>query len=527
MATPLRVLILEDRPADARLVMHELKQAGFECDWKLAEDESSFASHLDPPPDVIVADYSLPQYDALRALRLMRARELDIPFLIVSGSIGEDTAVAAMREGAADYLLKDRLARLGEAVRLALEQQRLRNEKRQVEEALRQSEQSLKEANRRKDEFLAMLAHELRNPLAPVRNGLQVLKFSTRMDGTVQQLVGMMERQVQHMVRLIDDLLDVSRITRGKITLHKEPVPLATVVARAVEASRPLIDARHHTLQVSMPRETLTVSADSTRLAQVFTNLLNNAAKFSEEHGRIRLVVEREGNEAVIRVGDNGAGIRPDLLPQVFDLFVQGDQTLDRTQGGLGIGLTLVKSLVEMHDGTAQAASDGPGTGSEFIVRLPLHRAAQPSAEQGPPEDAGARPSASRRVLVVDDNRDSADSLAMLLKLHGNDVRTAYDGPSALEAVPAYRPDLIFLDIGLPRMNGYEVGRRVRGLPQFKDVPLIALTGYGSEGDRRRSEENGFDFHLVKPVDLVALQDLLAKLHPLSPSPLRGGEGLG
>jgi two-component system CheB/CheR fusion protein len=376
----------------------------------------------------------------------------------------------------------------------------------------KQAEQSLREADRRKDEFLAMLAHELRNPLAPIRNAVHVLKLLGPADPNLRRAGDMIERQVRHLARLVDDLLDVSRITRGKIQLQKEKLDLATVVARAVEESRPLIDARGHRLRVTLPPQPVWLVGDATRLVQVLANLLNNAAKYTEEGRDIGLMVEHGQGEAVVRVRDTGLGIPADLLPRVFDLFTQGDRSLARSEGGLGVGLTVVRSLVEMHGGSVSAHSDGPGTGSEFVVRLPALRVKAASPEDdGEAQRAAAPPSPSRRVLVVDDNHDTADSLAVLLKVGGHQVRTAHDGPAALEEAASFRPEVVLLDIGLPRMDGYEVARRLREEVGLRGALLVAVTGYGQEEDRRRAEEAGFQVHLVKPADPGAVQALLAR----------------
>jgi PAS domain S-box-containing protein len=387
------------------------------------------------------------------------------------------------------------------------------SERRKVEEERKRAEKDLREADRRKNEFLAMLAHELRNPLAPIRNSLQLLRFvCPNPPDQVGHAYDIIERQLEHLVRLVDDLLDVSRITSGKIQLQKERVDLAAVVARAVESAQPLIDARRHTLEIKLPADRLTVAADPVRLAQVLWNLLNNAAKYTPAGGRIWLTAVKEQNEAVLRVGDTGLGIPPEMLPRVFDLFTQMERTLARAEGGLGIGLTLVRRLTEMHGGTVQAFSGGPGRGSEFIVRLPVAdqvAAREPTAPSGAAQRAG--PASGKRILVVDDNQDAAQSLAMLLRLYGNDVRTAHDGRLALEVAAAYRPDVVLLDIGLPGLDGLEVCRRLRRQLKENQPLIVAMTGYGQEEDRRRSEEAGFDAHMVKPADLQALQDLLSR----------------
>jgi PAS domain S-box-containing protein len=383
----------------------------------------------------------------------------------------------------------------------------------------RKVEQSMREASQRKDEFLAMLAHELRNPLAPIRNALQVLNLVGSQEPKAQQARAMIERQVDHLVRLVDDLLDVSRITRGLIQLQKERIDLSVIVARAVESSRPLIDARRHVLEVTLPEASLPVHADAVRLAQVFLNLLNNAAKYTPAGGRISLTVTVDGapdrgETARVRVCDTGVGIAPEMIDKVFDLFTQVDHTLERSEGGLGIGLTLVRRLAEMHGGSVTCWSAGPGQGSEFLVSLPLAKD-EPSA-LGP---AGSHSAAlqilsrsGRRILVVDDNRDSAESLATLLRLLGNDVRTAYEGRQALVVAGSYRPDLVLLDLGLPGLNGYEVARQVRSLPGLADSAIIALTGFGTNEDRALTRLSGFDDHLVKPVDFDSLKQLLTSL---------------
>jgi signal transduction histidine kinase/CheY-like chemotaxis protein len=392
-----------------------------------------------------------------------------------------------------------------------------------LEQELRVRVEQLADADTRKDEFLAMLAHELRNPLAPIRNALHLVRLgSQETRREVRKAHDIIDRQVDNLVRLVDDLLDVSRITRGKIQLKKECVDLAEVVARAVEGSRPLIDARRHTLEVTLPPDPVPVDADPVRLAQVLWNLLNNAAKYTPEGGRIALTVERASgarslpDEAVVRVRDTGVGIPAEMLPRVFDLFTQIDRTLDRAEGGLGIGLTLVRRLTELHGGTVQAISEGTGKGSEFVIRLPMLPAESLAGrQQKPPGTSGqGKLTSRRRILVVDDTVDSAESLAMLLRLLGNEVRTVHDGRFALETAVAYRPEVVLLDIGLPGMDGLEICRRLRQQPDGDRALIVALTGYGREEDRQNSQEAGFDAHLVKPVELESLQELLARPEP-------------
>lgn len=375
---------------------------------------------------------------------------------------------------------------------------------------LRQLAADLSEADRRKNEFLAMLAHELRNPLAPIRNALQIMRL-TGGDSATAAASEMMERQVGQLVRLVDDLLDVSRITRGKIELRTGRIELASSVNHAVEAARPAYEASGVELTVTMQQQPIYLEGDPTRLAQVVGNLLNNACKFTDKGGHIQLVVEREDSYAVIRVKDTGIGIAPEQISYIFDLFVQADTSLERATSGLGIGLTLVKSLVEMHGGTVEAHSGGLGQGSEFVVRLPVLIESAKPASIPEPEISG-KAAVPRRILVVDDNVDSAESLAMLLQLTGHDVRMANDGLEAVEVAAAFVPEVILLDIGLPKLNGYEAAREIRQQEWGKSMTLIALTGWGQEEDRQRSKEAGFNSHMVKPVDHIELMKRLDQL---------------
>ncbi len=366
----------------------------------------------------------------------------------------------------------------------------------------------VEQADRHKNEFLSMLAHELRNPLAPIRNAVAVLRQGG--DGeAIAWAEDIIDRQVTQLVRIVDDLLDLSRITQGKIRLELERVDIASVAASAVETSRPLIDTRRHQLQVQLPTEPLIVDADQARLSQVLSNLLNNAAKYTPDNGRIWLGVTREGEQAVIRIRDTGIGIPPDLLAKVFDLFTQADTSLDRAQGGLGIGLTLVKRLVEMQGGTVEVASAGTGKGSEFTVRLP--------AIGSQPVKAPARRSATEaasaeklRIIAVDDNQDAADTLAQFLRIQGHDVRVLYEGQGVAELVEEFRPQVVILDLGLPGMSGYDVAKRLTVQPSGEDLLLVALSGYGRAEDIQRSRECGFHHHFVKPLDIKAMMRLLA-----------------
>ena len=375
----------------------------------------------------------------------------------------------------------------------------------------------LREADRRKDEFIAMLAHELRNPLFPVRNALQLLRLADGKRDVIEAARGVMERQVAQMVRLVDDLLDVARITRGKLELRRERVELAVLVNHAVEAGRPLIEQLTHTLEIHLPSEPVYLDADAVRLTQVILNLLNNAAKYTEPGGHITLTATREEGEVAVAVRDTGIGIPADMLPNVFDIFTQVEPPADRSQGGLGLGLTLVKHLAELHGGSVEASSDGTGRGSTFTVRLPIAQGAAASVDAAASQAVASLP--GHRILIVDDNRDGANSLAMVLRMLGNHVHITYDGIAAIIAAEAFRPNLMLLDIGLPRMDGHEVCRRIREQPWGRDIVLVAVTGWGQEEDRRRSLESGFDHHLVKPVNPADLEKLLAEDPRLQPRP--------
>jgi PAS domain S-box-containing protein len=375
----------------------------------------------------------------------------------------------------------------------------------------RQRVQILEHEGRQMTEFLAMLGHELRNPLASIRNAAGILRARDLADPGVVWARDLIDRQVSHLGVLVDDLLDVGRITSGKVVLHHEPADLALIACRAVESTRPLSDARHQFIDIAVPTQAVVVNGDPTRLSQVALNILNNAVKYTPPRGHIEVRVEAQGQDAVLRVRDDGIGMSSELLPRVFDLFAQGERSLDRSEGGLGVGLTLVRQLVEMHGGTVTANSAGAGRGSEFVVRLPL-LCVDPAdlAATGPSEPAAAGTSKRRRVLVVDDNPDSADSMSMLLTLWGHETRVAGDGPSAMALVAEFRPDLVLLDIGLPGMSGYEVAAQLHA--QAACPMLVAMTGYGQEEDRAMSSAAGFSMHLVKPVSGDDLRELLARL---------------
>jgi PAS domain S-box-containing protein len=388
-------------------------------------------------------------------------------------------------------------------------------------EELAAAQKALREADRRKTEFLAILAHELRNPLAPLRNAVNILRLTSGDATAVQSTSAMLERQVNQMVRLVDDLLDVSRISRNKIELRKQRIELASVVEQAIECVRPMCDSMGHELTVVLPPAPVCIDGDSVRLTQVFANLLDNACKYTNKGGHLGLSAEvsraeyAAGREVVVRVHDSGIGIAGDQLSHIFDMFAQVDTSRERSHSGLGIGLTLVKILVEMHGGHVEAHSEGNGHGSEFVVRLPISDgAATPPATAPQSVQTLNRPANTYRILVADDSQDSAESLALLLGLLGHDTRVALGGSEAVELAATFRPDVVLLDIGMPKVNGYEACRRIRSQPWGKAMMLIAQTGWGQDEDKRRTAEAGFNGHLVKPVDYADLERLLATLLP-------------
>ncbi len=500
-------VVLADDNADMRDYVRRLLSTDYEV-IAVADGAEALRAATARKPDLVITDVMMPKLDGFGLLKALREEPgtASTPIIMLSARAGEEARVEGLQAGADDYLTKpfsarELLARVAGTLALAGARR----------EAAQREEELLREADRRKDEFLATLAHELRNPLAPIRNGLQILRLGRGNHQAEEQARAMIERQVQQMVRLIDDLLDLSRISRGKIELRRERIDLAAAVQSAVETSRPLIEQAGHALTLSLPAEPVFVDADVTRLAQVFANLLNNAAKYTQKGGgEIRLAVEPMDQEVAVSVKDNGVGIPAPMLPQIFEMFTQVDRSLERTQGGLGIGLSIVKRLVEMHGGTVEARSEGRGRGSEFVVRLPVltPEVQEPGLRSDGEEPAGAP--VRRRILVADDNVDSAASLAMLLEFMGNEVRTAHDGVEAVEAAAAFRPDVILLDIGMPRMNGYDACRRIREQPWGRGIAIAALTGWGQEEDKRQSREAGFDHHLVKPVEPAALEKLLA-----------------
>ncbi|MGB7042383.1 MAG: response regulator, partial [Xanthobacteraceae bacterium] len=465
--------------------------------------------------DVALAliDVQMPGLSGFELAELMRGNERTrrIPIIFVTaGSADRQRRFRGYEAGAVDFIYKPiEPDILRSKADVFFELYRQRQQIAEQRDALRAYAEALKAADRRKDEFLATLAHELRNPLAPLRHGLDILR--RRADGDdVSNIRDVMDRQLIHLVRLIDDLLDVSRFTQGKIALRKEKIQVADAVRAGVEASQPLIDSAGHSLAVEMPLDPIWLDADLTRVGQVIGNLLNNAAKYTQERGQIRLAVRAEDGDAVITVRDNGIGIAPAMQAEVFELFTQVDSRSDKVRGGLGIGLALVKQLVAMHGGSVKAESEGVGKGSLFTVRLPrVDGPKQHVQTEGGPPTSMTR---SLRVLVVDDTVEVAQTVGWMLEEIGHDYCLVHDGRKALEAARAYRPDTILLDIGLPEVDGYAVCRELRADEQFRKTPIIAQTGWGQERDKELASEAGFDRHLVKPVALEDLERLLAAI---------------
>jgi signal transduction histidine kinase len=580
------VLLVDDQPARLltyESILSELGQnlvragSGIEALEKLMKDE--FA--------VVLLDVSMPDMDGFEAATLIHQhpRFERTPIIFVTGvHVSELDRLKGYKVGAVDYvsipvvpeILRSKVAVLIELYTKRRELQVLNRTLAQANERLAEAnttlqaektreletlnrvlqranqelesanrslqtevaertrvELALKEADRHKDEFLAMLAHELRNPLAPIHNAVQLMHRQSFADPQLTWSRDVIGRQLAHLTRLVDDLLDVSRITRGKINLSKEVIELETLMTRTVETVQPLFEERGHTLTVEVPKGILAVLGDPTRLVQALGNVLTNAAKYTERGGRISLAAAESGSELVIRVRDNGIGIPADLMPMIFNLFTQLDRTSGPPQSGLGIGLALVQRLIEMHGGSVTASSDGLGKGSEFLIRLPLFireqvESGQPlqqlSALEQSMTNAEGPARTQRRILVADDNNDALESLATLLQLSGHEVYTAANGAMALESAEAHRPEVALLDIGMPKLDGYEVARRIRAQPWGQRITLVALTGWGQDSDRRRSQEAGFDSHLVKPLDLDKLTELLAAL-PVAGSGATRGAG--
>jgi len=512
-----RLLLLAPTARDAELGRTILAEAGLNA--QVCRDFEELCHEMAAGAGaILLTDVSLNKGNPERLASALRQQPAwsDIPIILLS-PLGADspTAVWAME-------MLGNVTVLDQPVRVMTLVSTLRTavKARQRQYELRDRLDALHQADRQKDEFLATLSHELRNPLAPIRNALHVLRLAGDDAQTRVRVIDTMERQTGNVIRLVDDLLELSRINEGRIVLRKERVKLTSVLRSALESSAPIVEAAGHELVVAEPPGELLLHADPVRLIQVIANLLNNAAKYTDRGGRIVISAQAEGSEAVIRVRDTGVGIPADMLDRIFDMFVQVDLPPERTRQGLGIGLTLVKRLVELHGGTVVARSEGPGLGSEFIVRLPafadqrvLPAPGQRVGVSAPTAGPERRKSdlARFRILVVDDHHDAGDSLATLLRLLGHQVRVAYDGMAGLEAARVFRPQVALLDIGMPGIDGIELAKRLRREPEFDDMLMIALTGYGRDEDRRRSSEAGFNAHLVKPVDIAALNGMIAK----------------
>jgi signal transduction histidine kinase len=508
------ILIVDDSPEDRESVRRYLRKDQ-NVDYRFIEDSTGvdgLATCQSSGVDCLLLDDDLPDLDGLQFLAELTGGtdHAPVPVIMLTGRGGKSVAVEALKRGAQDYLVKGTYSpeTLRRTVDDAIERVAIRRELDRQREELGRLYHEARKADRRKDEFLAMLAHELRNPLAPILNAVHLLKVGNSDPAVHRRIGAMLDQQARHLCRLVDDLLDVSRITRGKIQLQTTTVDLSAIVNVALDNARPTLDQRRQRLAVKLPDAPIRLEADATRIEQVLTNLLGNASKSTDPGGSIALEVSPEPGQVVIRIRDDGIGIEPAMLTQIFDLFTQADQSLARAQGGLGIGLTLVRSLVELHGGSVEARSEGLGQGSEFVVRLP---ATGVDATPVRSEDiASGHPSEGTiRVLIVDDNVHAADSLAMVVKLWNHDARVVHDGPTAIVEAEAYRPQVVLLDIGLPGMDGYRVAADLRGRAGFEDLTLIAMTGYGRDEDFRRSESVGFARHLVKPIDFAELQSLL------------------
>jgi signal transduction histidine kinase len=555
---PINILLVDDEPKNLTVLETVLANPNYRLVRAQSADQALLAL-IDTEFALLILDINMPNMNGFELAQLIKQRKRTalLPIIFLTAYYSEEYhIVEGYSTGAVDYLHKPisptvlrskvavfadlyrktrecsvanqaLLAEIVERRRTQDELRRLNLElERRVEERtaelvaaigeLQRAEADLRDADRRKDEFLATLAHELRNPLAPIFNALQILRLDKAGSPELQWAKDVIDRQIRQMTHLVDDLLDISRISRGKLELRREPVKLRDAIQGAVETSNPHIQEGRHQLTLDIPSEELILNGDLTRLSQILSNLLNNAAKYTEPGGKIALTADAKGSEVEIRVKDNGVGIPAEMIPQVFEMFAQIDRHLDRSKGGLGIGLRLVKSLVELHGGSIQAASGGAGRGSEFIVRLPLASESCPQEAESQFKSA-AQPAESKsshnlRVLIVDDNQDNAESLRRLLSMTGYDVRAVYDGVEGVRVVEEFCPDVLLLDIGMPTIDGHEVCRRIRSTPWGRNMTVVAQTGWGQEQDRRRTSEVGFDYHLVKPIDHTALRELLQKI---------------
>jgi signal transduction histidine kinase/CheY-like chemotaxis protein len=510
------VLIVAPTRRDGEITRALLSQAGVRS--LVCSGLKQLAERLDGRVGaVLLTDHALvdEEIGALQSALGQQAEWSDVPVLVLSRERDQPPPAARALDMMTNVTLLDRptsTRAMVSAVQTALRARRRQYQIRdQIIERMR-AEQALRDADRRKDEFLATLAHELRNPLAPIRTGLQVLTRARSEAPQSTRVLAMMERQLEQLVKLIDDLLDVSRIATGKVVLQRERVDLRQVVDAALEGTQPFVDAAQLEVRVDRPDQPVWVVGDASRLAQVISNLVHNAAKYTPKGGRIRISLQREGSEAVVRVIDNGAGIPHDMLEQVFEMFTQIRRARERAPEGLGIGLSLVRRLVDLHGGRVSAQSAGVGAGSTFTARLPAVDDATTRAVINGARNGHAQPRRRIRVLVVDDNVDAADALAIQLEMSGHQTRTEYSGALALQAAHEFQPEVVFCDIGMAGMDGHEVAACLRADRRHASTVLVALTGWGSEDDRRRTRSTGFDFHLVKPVSAEAVDEILARL---------------
>jgi len=555
-AEQVNILIVDDEPKNLTVLETVLDDPGYRLVRANSGEQALLALMADEFA-VLVLDVRMPGMTGFELAQMVKERRKTarVPIIFLTAYYNEDQHILeGYGSGAVDYLHKPvnaavlrskvavfaELHRSGRALAVAnralvdevAERRRAEARLSELNEtldlrvterttALQISDAHLREANRRKDEFLATLAHELRNPLAPVRSAVQVLRLKGPENPEVQWASELIERQVQAMSRLIDDLMDVSRINQGKIDLRREPIELMDILHDAVETTRPVIDAFRHRFTMALPPEPLELDADPTRLAQAFMNLLNNAAKYSDPGGSIELTASKESGDVVVSIKDTGIGIDAERLESVFEMFSQVETALSRSRGGLGIGLSLTQRLVELHGGTVQARSAGLGRGSEFVVRLPLaarQAEAAPAPAGSSAESVFAAPGRGLRILVADDNRDAADTMAVLLEVMGHSVRYVHDGEAAVLEAVSFEPDVVLLDIGMPKLNGYEACRKIRAQPGTASMKIIAVTGWGQPEDRLSSESAGFDHHLVKPVDPMELGELISSISVKPPS---------
>ena len=508
-----RVLMLAPTGRDAELVCAVLGEAGVKC-AACADMRELCLSLREGAAAVIIAEEALAEgaYRDLSAVLAQESPWSDPPILLLSERGADSAVITEALESLGNVTVLERPTRVPTLVSAVHSALRSRNRQYQIRSYIAEREryaEALRAADRRKDVFLATLAHELRNPLAPLRTALEIMRIAPRNEAMRGEAQSVLARQLKQMTRLIDDLLDLSRISTGKLELRREHVNLRAIVESAVEITRPTIDAQGHQLQIQLPAEALYLDADATRLSQVFSNLLNNAAKYTDHGGSICLSAECHGDHAVVRVKDSGIGIARENLERVFEMFTQVGRSIEQSRGGLGVGLALSQWLVRLHGGTIHAQSEGVGRGSEFLVRLPLAVAPAVLARSMETEVHPAR-SGGHRILIVDDNRDFADSLGAVLRLAGHEVCVTYDGLEAVGAAGMWRPDAVLLDIGLPVLNGYDTARRIRDTLDRRKPLLIAITGWGQDEDHRRSRAAGFDHHFVKPVDPAALTAFLA-----------------